>query len=1670
MEKKKKTKKSLFWKIVKRSILVLFILFIALILFIRSSWGQDIIVNQVTSYISDKTNTKVSIDKLYLSFSGNLLMEGLYMEDKAGDTLVYSKNLEASIAILPLIKREEFHLKYLESDGLKANIHKKDSSSKFNYEFLIDAFAAADSTAQQTTGSPMKIKLGQLNFSNLDVTYADGEIGIESAVKLNTLKAKANSIDVEEMRFDVNNVVISDGAITYKQTKAFVDDPDAETVKLPYIIIQNLEAKQTNFSYASIPDKLEMNLFLDDFTVQMPALDLEKQVIDLTNVTLKNSTTTIVQSSPTTITTTETIQIPWPEWKVTAKQISIENNQVSVKTGNTKSVANVFNPENIQFRNFDLKATNVSYEPENVSATLEQVSFIDRSGFQLKNLVTQLTLNNAVTTLNNLSIRTNNNKIVGNVSIRYNNFNAFVNDPSSSRLSAKIPNLNVNPKDAFFFMPSLKENEYITKFSKKPLTGSLTVNGTLNAIEISNTSLAWGSDTKATLEGKITNALDINTAAIDFKNFNIISNKTDAFTFVDPELLTIDIPEEFQLIGTAAGSMTNLKTNALLTTSDGTIRVKGNFQNTTAIAFNGNIQVNELALGKLLKNEQLGVYSFNSTINGKGTSLNTLDATLTTDFQKLSYNNYDLSDLQLEGKITNGNGDLNLSFKDENLDVDMVNTIQLDTIASKVRTVLNVNGVNFQTLGLAKEDVRAKFTLEADIKGNSTEDLEIKGTITDGLSVLNNRPYLLGDILFYGKLTDKTTTFDIASNPIDASLVSNTSVANLFAELQMQFDNYFKENTTTLEAETTSNTTMKLKATVKQASILKDLFLPKLESLSPMAITVDFNAENRSLTAIANAPQILYNGSSVDSLDFSLNAEKETLDFDFNLGELKTGALAVQKIRLNGNLKNQVLFTDFIAMDGDEKLIQIASEITRNQDSTYVHINPEGLIINKKNWTILPDNKVTYATNSLSFNDFKLSQNNQQITISNSLAKEKVAHVGLNFENFQLRTITSIFNQEKLLASGKLNGEFILENPFTDVGIIAEAKITDLQVMEVPFGTLDLNAKSGNASNYNLNLAVTGQNLNLTIIGDYVANENGAPLDFDIDLKNLELKAVEQFASMYISKTSGNISGDFKLTGTTVKPSLLGALNFNNANVTINAFNAAFALPQESIKVDEAGIYFNQFKMLDVNKNPFVLDGKITTENLMNPAFDLTMKAKNIEVLNSTKEAHDLFYGKVNLDADVAVTGTLQLPVVRGSMEINDTSDFTYVIPEEEVNIVEKEGVVIFVNKENPDDILTNQNDVSSTAILRGYDIDADLSISKNAVFNIIVDERTGDNLKVSGAGDFKFGISENGDMSLSGKYEVDSGHYEVSLYNLVNRRFEIAQGSNIIWRGNPFEADMDIKAIYRVETAASGLMANQLTGESASVVSKYRQKLPFLVYLNLEGQLLQPEISFNLDIPKDSQGELGGAVYAEVQQLNNREDELNKQVFSLLVLNQFFPSATNDGSSGGSLSIARDNANNVLSNQLNNFSNKLLGNSGIELDFGLSSYTDYQGNSPTDRTQLDINARKRLFNDRLIVEVGSGLDIQENSQNAGQTTPLVGTVNIQYLFDQNGRWRLKAYRKNDFENVIDGQIILTGISLIFNQEFNKFEELFAKTVKEEVEKTTKEEKEKKTTKDESKQ
>ncbi|MHA7059153.1 translocation/assembly module TamB domain-containing protein [Aquimarina sp. M1] len=1654
MEKKKK--KIYKWlKILSKIVAGILFIFILLILFIRSQWGQDIIVNKLVSYISDKTGTVVDIDKAYITFSGNILLEGVYLEDRKQDTLLYSQKLEASIALIPLIRGKSYHLKSLDWKGVKANIVKTEDTNSYNFNFITEAFSSNQDSIIEPSKSDQNvpIKIGDIALHDFEVTFLDEIIGIDMKTKLGTLEVAVENFDLESMLFEIDALNFTNSVINYTQTKTIAQDTTSSKYPLPMIAVAEINIQDIKATYQSIPEIVTLISDVRELSVTSGIINLEKQAYQVDVLTLNNSIVSYTDLSnkvkdPVSDTP---VVFQWPDVNVTANRLALQNNAIQYRTTSDIIHTSAFNPDHIVLNALTLQANDFKIRKGKANVDLTQLSLNDRSGFKLQKLSSKISVDDSSgLAINNLIITTNGSTLNGSFNVTYNSLSNFVNNPEKSQMDIDIDTMNIDIQDSYFFQPDLAKNRYVDSLAKKRIRGSLQADGKISDFNTNISSLYWGADTNLKLKGAVKNLLTEKEIRVDTLKYSMRTTNNDVKAFINESDLGIKIPDTTHISGQITGSINQIKGNATLQTSIGSVSINGNYKNQRTIAFDGAINITKLQLQKLLNNEQLGAVSLSAKISGSGTSLNTLNATLNTDFKQLTYKKYDFSDLTLSGKINNGEGNINAKFKDDNLNILMDTKVKLDSVSPKIDGLVDVKGADLNGLGITQERIKTQFKLLVDFKGNS-DNFTLISNITDALVVKENEPYPVSDIKVTASSNKKQTKALIDSRFLNANISANANIQAISYAVQTQLKQYISESAVKDTIKNPVN--IKINLTLREKPILSDVFLSGLKQMDSVTVDIDFTEDTEQLTANIEAPSIQYNTSSIDSLYLSINGDKKDLNFSLGWKNILSDPIHINRTSLDGVLKDQALLLDFSTNDETDEIAYLRSELRLKNDTLYYHIDPKSVIFDKNPWTVSGNNQITIAEKYLSFRDFEISQNQQQLSINSNDPSIDKEHIKIIFDKFNLSTFTSVLSNDEILANGVVNGELTIENPFDETGLLADIGISELEVTEIPLGKLSLKATSKSFQSYEVALQLNGENAELSLDGDYKASETAANINLDFTLDKLNMNVIEKFVDDQISGTKGIIRGNAKITGTTLEPTYDGIFHFENTSLIINTLNTRFTLPEENIKIDNSGLLLNNFTIADENQNTFSLDGKIGTKNINNPNFDLKLKTKNFQILNATREDNDLFYGTVKVTANLDIQGDLNVPKIRGNLAIDEGSDFTLIVPESELDIKEREGVVVFVNRKNPDAIMTRvEEDQYATALLKGYDINTRLKIDKGSTFKIVIDERSKDNFQVSGKGEFKFGMEPNGRTTLSGRYDINDGHYEVSLYNIVKRRFTIAPGGSITWLGDPLDAKLDVTAIYDVETSAASLMASKTSGESTGVVNQFRQKLPFLVYLNVDGELLEPEISFQLDMPEDEQGSLGGEVYSQVQQLNNQEEELNKQVFSLLVLNRFFPQSGSDGSNGGAVSLARDNVNKVLSGQLNNFSDKLIGDTGIELDFGLNSYTDYQGNSPQNRTQLEINAQKRLFNDRLIIQVGSDVDIEGSSQNNEESTPVIGNVSLEYLLTKNGRYRLKGFRKNEFESVIDGQLIVTGIAFIFNREFNKFKELFSRSVAKELE------------------
>src|SRR5690606_11940514 len=232
----------------------------------------------------------MTLDRIYITFEGNIALENLFIEDLNTDTLLYSRSLTANIPIWPVITDGRITVKDLRWEGVRANIYRKESQD-FNYQFLIDAFSPQDTleVVTDTTSSSTDISIHKVLLSDIYATYHDREGGLSAYVNLGELLIDANETDLDSMKFEVSSALLKNTRFSYEQSKPFPESPESTGMPLPFLTLEDIEVSNVAGVYESIPDGIEARVDIQDFKLKAPKADIQKKQIHIASVALSDS-------------------------------------------------------------------------------------------------------------------------------------------------------------------------------------------------------------------------------------------------------------------------------------------------------------------------------------------------------------------------------------------------------------------------------------------------------------------------------------------------------------------------------------------------------------------------------------------------------------------------------------------------------------------------------------------------------------------------------------------------------------------------------------------------------------------------------------------------------------------------------------------------------------------------------------------------------------------------------------------------------------------------------------------------------------------------------------------------------------------------------------------------------------------------------------------------------------------------------------------------------------------------------------------------------------------------------------------------------------------------------------------------------------------------------------
>jgi hypothetical protein len=1625
-------------------------LILLLILALQIPFVQNFVKDKAVTYLQNKIQTEVKVGTIEIGLPKKIILTDFYFEDQSGDTLVAGKKLDVDISLFKLLSNS-LEINHVNLDGVTAKIN-KNKDSIFNFDYIIKAFASKDKTS---SSDPMVIDVNKIKIKNTKFYYKDAISKNDLDLSIAYFETKFDVFNLDKLTFDIPKIKLDGLKLNLNQGLAKAVNKVNNSVKEETsnqainLKLKQIDLSKIDITYKDETSKLDTKIAFEKLNTTINSLDLNEQKIAVKDLLLEDTfgELNIGKQEKKSITNTSTENNN--SWNLVTEKVNFKNVNFVFNNNNEIEVNKGLDPNHLSIKKLNVNAKDLAYDSNNIAGAIENLNFSEKSGFIVSRLSTQFKYTEQNTYLKNLVLITPQTELKNeNLDLNYPSIASLSSNPENIQVKADFTNSKLGFKDILLLVPDLAKTTPFNGNENSIVYFTALVSGKLDNLKINKLKASGIGATKIDINGSITGLPNLDKTYLNLAIDNLESTSKDINQLLPKGAVpnSITLPEKFAATGNFKGYLDDFKTNINLKSSFGNALVDATFDQTKASNEKYNLiaSLDNFDIGKLIQNKDVGKVTLNTTIEGNSLDPKKANAKAKMKIVSANYNQYNYNNILLDGEINNGNFSVISKSTDPNLTFNLESSGDFDGKYPKAKLNLNLDLIDLDKLNLHAGPLKMKGDVVADFETLDLDYLNGKMSASNFLVALENEQFPLDTITLRAVSSLEKDSIILKSQFANATIDGNYKLSTISEVFQNSLSRYFNINSKPKNNSPKEEQRLAFDIYIKEDEILKKI-IPDLKEMSAITISGLYNSSNDSIVLNASIPNLNYAGNEIVAGNISINNENESLVYKIDVAKIRNNDFILPKTKISGKIENNQVDYQLSIVDPKEvERYAISGNYLVKNELSEISLNPENLVLNYENWSIDSENTISINPNGIHIKDFFLSKNENTLKIQ-SESDSFSAPINIELKNFDLQSITNIVSSSYEFG-GTINGNSTVKNIHKTPLFEADIDIENFTFKKDTVGNIALKIDNKIANTYNANLVLTGNNNSVNINGDYKTGSGN--LNFNIDLEKLQMKSIQALTFENIKEGEGYLNGKLKITGQASNPNVDGNIKFNQVAFNVVALNSKYKLNDDSILFNQNQIVFNTFKLKDENDNDLQINGTINSADYTNLGFDLNVKANNFKAVNSKANDNDLFYGELYLDNNINIKGNFVSPIVNGNIKINKDTKFNIVLPQEDPSIADREGIVKFIDQDQP--VLITVKDPTKQITetqLKGIDASVNIEIDKEAEISIIIDQANGDFLKLKGEAKLNGGIDPNGKTTLTGKYEFTGGSYEMN-FNLIKRKFDIKPGSYILWTGEPTAANVDITAIYKANIAPIDLVDDQLGTVSTDVRNTYKQKIPFETELKMNGELLKPEISFDIVLPDGNNNvsaEVINTTQAKLEQIRQDDDALNKQVFAILLLNRFIGENPFQSQSGGLTAgyLAKQSASRILSEQLNQIAGDLI--AGFKLDFDLQATEDYSTGQKQERTDLNVGLSKELLNDRLKITVGSSFGVEGTQNENEQANNIAGDVSAEYLITKDGRYKLKAYRKNNYQVALQGQVIETGVAFIITMNYDTFKELFQK-------------------------
>lgn len=1309
------------------------------------------------------------------------------------------------------------------------------------------------------------------------------------------------------------------------------------------------------------------------------------------------------------------------EFTLNVNKLEITNSHYSYVDDNLE------NPDVVVLDSLHIYTRNFNIEGNQIKANITSLSGNEKRGIRIDNLSTQFSYSPTHMQLDNAELQTPGSFIKAQIGFDY-TLDEFADFENKVQITADFSNSTLASKDLQGFYEGFGNDQYL-RFDTK-------LTGTLNDFHLADFRLTGLDRTR--LDGELQVKGSFSKGGEDFElTGNLSDFSTNYYDLVNflPGPLRGRLPKNLsafgnvQFRGNAVVTTNSVDADVNLTSQLGSAKADILLQHLDTpvkASYKGKLIVDDFNIGRLIDNKDLGKMSFNLNIDGKGFDRKNLNTQVKGNFSRITFNNYTYKNINVIGNLRNPVFNGHMVSNDPNFQMEFNGLADLSEDINNYDFEASVQYADLNALNFISRDSVSIFKGDVimNMKGTSADDAVGQIMLLNTSYKNQNDLYYFDDLKITSSFKGKERTIKINSPDVISGEV--TGVFQL-AEVRPLFENSLGSIYTNYKPSTiTKNQYMEFNFEIYNQIV--EVFFPKINLAPNTIIKGRVESDESEFKLSFKSPKIDAYGNMFKDVNLKVDNTNPIYNTYFEADSVATDIYNFSEFSFINVTQRDTLFirSEFQGGKNNKDVFNLNLFHTINKENkSVVGIQRSDITFKGNEWFLNKDanksNKIVFDKGLRNFeiDSLVMSHANEEIRLSGSMRDSTYKNFKMEFDNVEIGKITPEIDSLDL--AGRLNGKLNLLQEKGAYYPTTTMNIDSLTINDHLLGKLDL-AVEGNEdlTNYAVNSTLRKDGFeSMNAVGNIMVTGEEPTIDLNVDLQKFNMAAFSPLGGEAISNIRGFASGNAKVTGDYKNPDFSGQLTLQNAGLKIPYLNVDLAFKNGTIvNLVQQQFNFDQVEMLDTKyKTKGILNGSISHRNFSEWFLNLYISSKRLLVLDTEADEDALYYGTAFISGDAAIAGPTD------DLEINVTArtekGTSFKIPLSDAESVGDNSYIHFLTPEEK--AAQRAGKEIKIPEVKGIEMRFDLDVTKEAEVEVVVDQTSGSTLRGRGSGNLLLEINTNGKFNMWGDFVVYEGVYNFKYAGLVQKVFNVESGGSINWDGNPMKAQLDVSAVYKLNANPAVLLENP----------SINRKIPVEVVINLQGQVAQPDITFDIEFPNAS-----SVVRSELEY--RIDDRASKELQALFLVTQ--------GAFYSEFGLRQNAITGTLAERASSIVNDIFADEEGKFQVGVNYV---QGDRTPDQQTVDRFGLtlSTQISDRVLINGQVGVPI------GGVTESLIiGDVEIDFLLNEDGTLRAKVFNRENNIQFIGEEIGFTqGVGLSYSVDFDTFKELIHKIVNSQV-------------------